>query len=296
MPGLNAKYLYRQLFDATRLTTGISKFLSTQPLAQGNGPDSAANAAKTINRLSLDARVNDIRFMAYMLATIMVEARETQPYERPVLKKGIQQVDPKTKLPLTKIVQLWDLFDPATEMGFGKGRDYYEPVKVAQIADGAIITEKDGQQFKVDLAGNKFVEKGTSTKAKVGSPSGGKATDKYAQATGDEHQYYGRGLVQLTWWNGYAATSAAMGRKLELLFNPEKMLEFDTSYEVMVVGMTTGIGYANGNKLSDYINDAATDYKSARAIINGTDRAADIAKIALAAEAMLMDARAVAAK
>jgi hypothetical protein len=74
------------------------------------------------------------------------------------------------------------------------------------------------------------------------------------------------------------------------------MLEFDTSYEVVVVGMTTGIGYANGNKLSDYIDDAATDYKSARAIINGTDRAADIAKIALAAEAMLMDARAVAAK
>jgi hypothetical protein len=163
MPGLNAKYLYRQLFDATKLITGISEFLSTQPLAQGNGPDSAANAAKTINRLSLDARVNDIRFMACMLATIMAEARETQPYERPVLKKGIQQVDPKTKLPLTKTVQLWDLFDPATEMGFGKGRDYYEPVKVAQIVDGAIITEKDGQQLKVDLAGNKFVDKGTST-------------------------------------------------------------------------------------------------------------------------------------
>jgi hypothetical protein len=100
MPGLNLKYAYLQLFDATKLALGISSFLNTQPLARGHGPDAAANATKTINRLSMDARVNDIRFMAYMLATIMVEARETQPYQRPIVKKGVVQTDPKTKLSL----------------------------------------------------------------------------------------------------------------------------------------------------------------------------------------------------
>jgi hypothetical protein len=164
------------------------------------------------------------------------------------------------------------------------------------VVDGAVITEQDGQRFKVDLSGKFFIEKGTSAKATVGSPSGGKVSTKYTEAAGDEHQYYGRGLVQLTWWNGYAATSAAMGWQLDLLFSPEKMLNFDTSYEVMVVGMTTGIGYANGNKLSDYINDGSTDYKGARAIINGSDRAADIAGIALSLETMLMNAKSVPAK
>jgi hypothetical protein len=69
------------------------------------------------------------------------------------------------------------------------------------------------------------------------------------------------------------------------------MLDFDTSYEVMVKGMTTGIGYANGRTLKQYLNDSETNYKSARAIINGKDRANEFADLAVALKAVLMDAR-----
>jgi hypothetical protein len=69
------------------------------------------------------------------------------------------------------------------------------------------------------------------------------------------------------------------------------MLNFDTSYEVMVVGMTTGIGYANSHKLSHYLNDGETRYVGARAIINGSERALMFSGIAESFEEMLMNAR-----
>jgi hypothetical protein len=60
------------------------------------------------------------------------------------------------------------------------------------------------------------------------------------------------------------------------------------AYAVMSYGMITGGGFANKHKLSDYFHGAATDYAKARHMVNGTDHAADIAKIAKLFEGVLL--------
>ena len=105
---------------------------------------------------------------------------------------------------------------------------------------------------------------------------------------GVEHAYYGRGYVQLTWWDNYASTGVAIGEGLNLLFEPERALEPKIAYAVMVRGMTTGAGFANGHMLSDYFHGAHTNYKRARAMVNGTDCADEIAAIAELFEAVLL--------
>jgi hypothetical protein len=109
MPGLNGKYFYNATFDSQKLSKALGDFMSSQALTKGFGLDSKANGERMINRMGLDARLTDIRFMAYMLGTVVVEARETQPHKVQLMKKGVPQIEPKTKLLLSKTVQLWDL-------------------------------------------------------------------------------------------------------------------------------------------------------------------------------------------
>lgn len=85
--------------------------------------------------------------------------------------------------------------------------------------------------------------------------------------------YYGRGLVQLTWYENYDK----MGKLLDLplLEQPELMLELDVSVKALIIGMTTGM--FTGVKLSTYFNNKRDDPINARRIINGLDRAELIA-------------------
>ncbi|QTE37464.1 glycoside hydrolase family 19 protein [Mucilaginibacter gossypii] len=91
--------------------------------------------------------------------------------------------------------------------------------------------------------------------------------------TNPDQLYYGRGYVQLTWYENYLA----MGRKLhiDLLNNPDLALQPDISAKIMITGMTDGS--FTGKKLSDYFNNKTNDPVNARRIINGTDVAATIA-------------------
>jgi len=59
----------------------------------------------------------------------------------------------------------------------------------------------------------------------------------------------------------------------------------------MAHGMLTGEGFANGRKVSAYFSGARTDYVKARAMVNGTDHAADIAAIARQFETILLAAK-----
>ena len=93
--------------------------------------------------------------------------------------------------------------------------------------------------------------------------------------------YYGRGFVQLTWRDNYA--------KYGLEKTPDKALEWDSSLFVLFDGMTKGL--FTGKKLDDYINDNKRDYINARRIINGTDRAKEIAQIADAYRTALIAAQ-----
>jgi putative chitinase len=85
--------------------------------------------------------------------------------------------------------------------------------------------------------------------------------------------YYGRGYVQLTWKNNYAALAPLVGA--DLVGHPELALEPANAAIVMFEGMIRGL--FTTKKLGDYFNDDDDDALHARRIINAMDRADDIA-------------------
>jgi putative chitinase len=94
---------------------------------------------------------------------------------------------------------------------------------------------------------------------------------------GDGVKYKGRGFVQLTGKNNFSAYADKTG--LDLVGNPD-ILSQDKNLAayVLVDGMKTGA--FTGVKLDDYINSDHTNFTDARRIVNGTDRAGDIARLA----------------
>lgn len=90
--------------------------------------------------------------------------------------------------------------------------------------------------------------------------------------------YYGRGLVQLTWYENYANMGKILG--LPLLEQPELLLTMDVSVKVLFEGMLKGkssFGDFTGKSLENYFTADKTDWVNARRIINGTDAAQKIA-------------------
>ena len=93
--------------------------------------------------------------------------------------------------------------------------------------------------------------------------------------------FYGRGYVQLTHKANYERYGIAS--------DPDKALEPETAYHILSDGMRKGV--FTGKKLSDYINDNRTDYVNARRIVNGLDKADQIAQNARHFEAILGPAK-----
>lgn len=90
--------------------------------------------------------------------------------------------------------------------------------------------------------------------------------------------YYGRGLVQLTWEENYRKMARFLG--LPLVENPDLALEIGDAVTIMFEGMLkaeTGVGDFTGASLEQFFNDKTDNALGARAIINGTDKAALIA-------------------
>lgn len=81
--------------------------------------------------------------------------------------------------------------------------------------------------------------------------------------------YYGRGFVQLTWFENYDL----MGRifAVDLLNKPELALDLELATKIMFYGMTKGS--FTGKRLNQYFNDIADNPIGARKIINGEDKA-----------------------
>jgi putative chitinase len=103
----------------------------------------------------------------------------------------------------------------------------------------------------------------------------GKGAGKRIAYTVPNQLYYGRGLVQLTWYENYEKAGKAL--KMDLLNYPELLLKLNVSVDVIFLGMFEG--WFTGKKLSNYIG-AKTDFVGARKIINGTDKASLIASYA----------------
>lgn len=95
--------------------------------------------------------------------------------------------------------------------------------------------------------------------------------------------FYGRGFVQLTWYDNYQKASKKLG--IDFIKNPEKVLNTKNATDIMILGMIEG--WFTPYKLSDYLTDTKTDFEHARKIINGMDRAEDVAKYADAFKAAL---------
>lgn len=286
--GLNKKYFHNTGFDQTKLSAQIGVFL--QKHVKGHAPNASELSLKIINRLALDARVNDLRYMAYMLATACHESKETRPFPRPAPAKVAVAANAKGKAkpPNTAPMKLWVVFDPINELGKGAGLKYFEPVKVLETSAGAEIVEKDEDQFLVGRDGK--MSKGNPNR--VGSLAGGAVSPVYVAAQGAELCYFGRGMVQLTWWGNYANASRRLGMELGLLLHPERALEYDISYEIMVRGMIEGNWFTH-HKCSEFFSDGMTDYVGARKIINPADKRHHtiVAVYAEAFEQLLMDSR-----
>lgn len=98
---------------------------------------------------------------------------------------------------------------------------------------------------------------------------------------GDGVRYSGKGYVQLTWKNNYATMTKLLkmaGVGVDLVADPDLAMRPDIAAFAMFEGMIGGT--FTGKKLADYFNASKADWLNARRIINGTDRAAEIATIA----------------
>lgn len=88
--------------------------------------------------------------------------------------------------------------------------------------------------------------------------------------------FFGRGYVQLTHKYNYEKAAAKLGIPLDE--NPSLALEAGPAAEVLVHGSMEG--WFTGKKIGDYITLQKSDFFNARRVINGKDRAGDIAKLA----------------
>ncbi|MDH6265551.1 putative chitinase [Rhizobium sp. SG_E_25_P2] len=90
------------------------------------------------------------------------------------------------------------------------------------------------------------------------------------EASGDGWTFRGRGMVQLTGRRNYEIYGVAN--------RPDIVLELDFSARILVLGMRDGV--FTSRKLEQFITGARCDYVGARAIINGSDKAREIAAYA----------------
>ena len=101
---------------------------------------------------------------------------------------------------------------------------------------------------------------------------------------GDGYRFRGRGFVQLTGRTNYVRASAKLG--VDLVAMPDRALDPTIAAAIMFEGMTAG--WFTGKKLADYFTDGKADWKNARRIINGLDKAASIANYGKAFYAALL--------
>lgn len=96
---------------------------------------------------------------------------------------------------------------------------------------------------------------------------------------GRRASYHGRGFCQLTWLRNYARMALLLtlhhGRSVDLVNDPDLARQPDHGAFILWEGMIRGM--FTGHNLADYFGDGRADYRGARRIINGSDRAQLIA-------------------
>jgi hypothetical protein len=97
------------------------------------------------------------------------------------------------------------------------------------------------------------------------------------------YPHVGMGYVQLTWLANYDKASRKLG--VDFVTNPKLLLKPEYAAKILVIGMQEG--WFTGRKLSDYVTLYRSDFKGARRIVNGTDKASLIAGYAAQYDALL---------
>ena len=91
------------------------------------------------------------------------------------------------------------------------------------------------------------------------------------------YPYYGRGYAQITWKENYERFGKLLD--LDLVRQPDLALRPEVAAKILVLGMRDGL--FTGISLNDVTSaDGSVDFRRARRIINGTDKADTIASIA----------------
>jgi len=146
-------------------------------------------------------------------------------------------------------------------LGYAFATDYHETgTKMQPVREGFKASDK-------------------AARAWVQRHYGHKGTQWYCWPQGPHgHVYYGRGDVQLTWYDNYVRMGRILG--LPLAEKPDMVLQSKVSKMILVEGMLNGAskdGDFTGKALEDYFNDDDDDPIEARRIVNGTDKAQQIA-------------------
>jgi putative chitinase len=106
------------------------------------------------------------------------------------------------------------------------------------------------------------------------------------------YPWYGRGFIQLTWDYNYKKAGEKIG--VDLMKNPDLAMEPKNSAKIAVLGMKEG--WFTGKDLDDYIDSIPESTKedflefyNARRVVNGMDKANNIAVLAERYEAELVN-------
>ena len=300
-PGANTsgerKYAYAGGYDLAKMAEALTHRLPSA-LRIDNRWDSRSlpNLQTLMTMIDADPTITDLRWVAYMLATAYWETNHVEKIQIPKSDGHGGVVKDKIGNVISRDIKINVSLKPATENDLGKTRRYARPVKVAVLSTGDVqITEYDGDQFLVGADGkarNKPNLVNPRITSAMGTAPALQPQQAYENAAGDEHVFYGRGYVQLTWWANYASAGPLLGMPAAFfLQDPEQALEATYSYRLMSLCMRTGAGFANKNKFTDYFSGHDRHYVDARAMVNGTDKADKIANIAIAFEDILWDAR-----
>ena len=94
---------------------------------------------------------------------------------------------------------------------------------------------------------------------------------------GDGVKFCGRGFVQITGRSNYTKFARRYGEPL--VDDPAQCMRPDIAVRILFDGMLEGV--FTGKALGKYINATKIDYRNARRVVNGTDRAAMIAGYAM---------------
>jgi hypothetical protein len=94
-------------------------------------------------------------------------------------------------------------------------------------------------------------------------------TTPYWRPDAEGRSWLGRGLVQLTHKANYQRLSEATG--LDLVTDPSVAMQLPVAVRIMIIGMTRGL--FTGERLARSFEGAREDWRQARRIINGLERA-----------------------